>query len=386
MFNVVLCCDENYAKYAAVLMTSIIHNIDKSKSLKDFYNLDSNFKQLPLDALSHDKECFSFHIFSDYLSSVAREKFARLQFELNKIFPTQILFHILNDDEFQGCPKQGSEEQNYITYYRLKIDKVLNSGVCLYLDIDMLALSDIRYLFTLDLDSKVAAVVVDSDFRPTRFLTSKDNANENYALNVDKYFNAGFMLINLKEWREFGVWEKFLALAKDYTPLFYDQDILNAILCERVMWLPLEYNLQRHSLNAHAIFKDATRRDNTLSVTKQENDYALSHPQILHYNWGGMGKPWSDYISLFTHETHYLHTHVKQWWEVALRTASFRDELKNIYVQNELRYNMSLLESNLATLQSNLTNLESRVKKMHALKLKYRLKNLSRKLRGKPPV
>lgn len=38
MFNIVMVADRNYVKYAAVLMTSIVHSTNKAKSFKDFFS------------------------------------------------------------------------------------------------------------------------------------------------------------------------------------------------------------------------------------------------------------------------------------------------------------------------------------------------------------
>ncbi|WP_170999486.1 hypothetical protein [Campylobacter sp. MIT 12-5580] len=38
MFHIVFNADENYIKYCAVLMTSIVKNTDTSKNFKDFFD------------------------------------------------------------------------------------------------------------------------------------------------------------------------------------------------------------------------------------------------------------------------------------------------------------------------------------------------------------
>lgn len=37
MFHIIFTPDKNYIKYAATLMTSIIHSTDKNKKFKDFF-------------------------------------------------------------------------------------------------------------------------------------------------------------------------------------------------------------------------------------------------------------------------------------------------------------------------------------------------------------
>lgn len=377
MYNILMTADENYAKYVSVLITSIIKNTQKDKSLKDFYNESNNatsIPQLPLSVLesSSNNEVFTFHILTDFLTDYTKQRLQRLIELLDRIYPCKIAFYTLGDDDFHGCPKQGAELQNFLTYYRLRVDTILPKNVkcCLYLDVDMLVTSDIRWLFTLDLSDFVAAVVRDSDYRISRYLTAKDSSKKNFSINVDKYFNAGFMLINIDKWREMGVWDSFMRLASEYVPLFHDQDIMNVIISNNVLWLGLEYNLQRHSLAPHAIFNDYPNHN--IAFSRKENDYALDNPKILHYNWGGDAKPWSNYKALFDDSNDVMSAQVQQWWDVALGTPIFREELKNIYAQNRVEY-----------LQLAQNTLKSNVRKMYALKLKYRIKNFLRKIRGK---
>ena len=68
-----------------------------------------------------------------------------------------------------------------------------NLKMCLYLDVDMLALNDIRELFSLDMTDKVAGVI---EIFNIQGLYAKNPQDENFYFK-DFYFNAGFLLINL---------------------------------------------------------------------------------------------------------------------------------------------------------------------------------------------
>ncbi|WP_251981721.1 glycosyltransferase [Campylobacter jejuni] len=149
MFHIVLNANENYIKYAAVLMTSIIQKTDLNKSMSEFCNFDTD-------------EGYVFHILSDFISESMKVRISNLEKQLNDIYPCKIVLHILNDDEFKGMLKWRG---NYLAYYRIKMASVLprDLKICLYLDCDMLCFGDLRELLSVDINNYQAAVCLDGN-------------------------------------------------------------------------------------------------------------------------------------------------------------------------------------------------------------------------------
>ncbi len=110
---------------------------------------------------------------------------------------------------------------------------------CLYLDIDMLVLQPLEELFALDLGENIAAVVLDcSNPYQEKRLKARDSTQADFVFPFRKeYFNSGFMLINLKKWRESQVESRALEFMRTFITRVGDQDILNAVIGKETLKL-----------------------------------------------------------------------------------------------------------------------------------------------------
>lgn len=137
MYHIVLNSDENYIKYASVLMTNIIHTIDKN----------ANYPSNPLH----------FHILTNTIKQETQENLKMLQNSLSTIYPCDISIHYVDENFFKDLPTLNG---NHSALYRLLIAEHLSLDIqtCLYLDIDMVVFFDIREIFTFTCSSAIAAV------------------------------------------------------------------------------------------------------------------------------------------------------------------------------------------------------------------------------------
>lgn len=128
------------------------------------------------------------------------------------------------------------------TYYRLLIAEFLPENVTnvLYLDIDIAIDGDISGLYEHNLENYYLA------------------ACEDYYENIDciqlnrkwgraentKYFNAGVMLLHLAKIREKVKFSDYIFVLRELNGElpYMDQDILNYLLGEKVLYLPKEFN------------------------------------------------------------------------------------------------------------------------------------------------
>jgi len=129
------------------------------------------------------------------------------------------------------------------TYYRLFIPELYpNLNKALYLDSDILLLDDVAKLFDNDLkDNLVGAIPDESVWAVPEFQRYVETR-----INLDsykKYFNAGILLMNLKEMRKIKFEELFLDLLSNITfNVAQDQDYLNTICKDRVLYLDKVWN------------------------------------------------------------------------------------------------------------------------------------------------
>ncbi|CAM2942753.1 glycosyltransferase family 8 protein [Helicobacter burdigaliensis] len=305
MYALAFNANEKYLPYLAVLLTSIIHNTKQ----------DSN------------KMPYSFYLLIDKISKESEEKLENLILELSKIYPCTLKIHLMNEDIFQqyNLPKLNG---NYLAYYRLLIGSVLEKEIesVLYLDVDMLVLSDLREIFThMDImrgEGGICGVVLDYlDTTRTLIPHTKDLPllSGDFAKN---YFNSGLLLMDLNAWRMQNLEEKALQIAKNYSCIEHDQSILNAALLDKTYKLPLKWNLLVY-LYCNA--KSLEEKKPNISYFKEELKEALQSPCILHFYTSH--KPWEDAKVYVDYKGKFLGEY---WWEMARKTPIFYAELKEL--------------------------------------------------------
>lgn len=209
-------------------------------------HLDS-YPKRDYDSLSNDekREGYIFHIISDFLSDDSRVRFAHLAKDLSEIYPCEIKIHICDDVMFNGLPRLNG---NYLAYFRFFIPRFMpqNCAVCLYLDIDMLVVGDLRELFALDMGEKCVGIVKDR-LNNTKKLRPK-NANLKDIYFSGTYFNSGFLLINLRAWEQNRITERCFEIMTHYHLSAHDQDVLNAVIADFArLKLPFAFNLLVHA-------------------------------------------------------------------------------------------------------------------------------------------
>lgn len=131
-------------------------------------------------------------------------------------------------------------------YYRLFIETAFPQyDKAIYLDSDVVVLTDIAKLYDIDLGDNLVGAIYEQN-------TDRDIVFTNYVENIigiphKTYFNSGVMVMNLKEFRKFRVQERFLNMLTTYNfdCLAPDQEYINAICHGRVKYLPNGWN--KHS-------------------------------------------------------------------------------------------------------------------------------------------
>lgn len=180
---------------------------------------------------------------------------------------------------------KGSLHLSQETYYRLFIPLIFPQyEKILYLDADMLILSDVAKLYETKIDGYPAGAVQDVICHILQAHSESIGLSD-----VRKTFNAGVLLINTVEFEKQKIREKCLALlSEDYRRkerklIFADQDALNIVLYENHYRLDGKWNYQPQYLwRVEEIMDDVREK-----YVRDANDAA-----VLHYS--GDRKPWDN--------------------------------------------------------------------------------------------
>lgn len=203
--NICLSCDENYVKYAGVVIASILTNAKCEDNLH-FYILDGG------------------------ISNESKDKL----FLLKSIKDCHINFVEVNENDFEDYKRiQTHQYISLAACYRLKIASLLfDVDKIIYLDCDVIVNSSLRDLFNINLQDKVIAGVLDIDIK-------RKNRNANY-------INSGVLLMNLDKIRKCNIEEEFLVYTQQNISniTMGDQEIINNVLEGRILNIDEKYNVQ----------------------------------------------------------------------------------------------------------------------------------------------
>lgn len=212
MINILLCGNEKVFDGA---LTELISITNKTKEAINCYIFTMNLTRVKPEYTAITDEQIEF------LQDVIKSK--NTENKITKIDVTEIY-----ETEFGKCVNETAYCTPY-TLLRLLADKIENiPDKLLYLDIDMMAASDIAELYNTDItDYEYAAV------------------KEKYGsifIRPD-YINAGMLLLNMKKIKETGMLRKSRELIKTKKMLFADQDAIFRSTTKKKL-LPRKYNEQ----------------------------------------------------------------------------------------------------------------------------------------------
>lgn len=373
MFHIVLSADENYIKYASVLITSIIKHTSVSvsgngggdcMSQNIMQNADRVSKIQSIKDKAFDKMAnkgYHFHVLSDTLSPKTMYKLELLQQELSKIYLCKIETHIVSDEMFKNLNimdwNQDGGIPNYMTYYRLLLGRFVPKEVevCLYLDVDMMAVGDIRELFSVNLSGKILGAVYHPYYQ--KYLYPR-GFGKNIPINLYTHFTASLMLVNLIEWRERDIEAKCFELMKKYISGTADQDYLNIAIGADSIKLPYKWNC--YYINDEIITCNDEVVEFSMPYSRVEYESCMNDLRIIHYC--SAYKPWSSpYTMLVNYKPTFDVRFHKEWWEMALQTPIFKDELE----KHKLWLENNELQCYANALSIKLMELDTKISKMY---------------------
>ncbi len=251
--HLVLSCDDNFAQHAGVLMQSLLRTAAHPNQLV-------------------------FHLIN---GGIQPDNLQKIQAIASKWGAELCLPHI---DKESFSKLFLSHQYSHAIYYRLIMGKLLPPEVnrCIYLDSDMVALTDIEELWHTDLQDRPIGAVIDHGL-----MISNKNWNEKQQelglSNQDLYFNSGLLLIDVTQWRERGIDDKALELASSRSFRSHDQDVLNFLFKGNWTVLSTKWNCMPAVYGfSFRLFRQLSRFSDVVEARR--------HPAIIHY--AGRYKPW----------------------------------------------------------------------------------------------
>ena len=259
--------NNNFIKYAGVMIESIIQNSKKE------HNYD-------IIILHKDISSYNMKLIKSLVEG--RKNFCIRFVNTSEIIGERDFYIEIDGDRL-------TEE----TYYRLYLQDILSNKYekTVYLDADMVANKDLYQLTAIDLENYYIAAVRDYVgimlcYKNSLYKNEKIDyfQNEIGLKDINNYFNAGFLIINLKELRKKFDSKKLeqIALKKHWKQ--HDQDVLNHICKDnKVKLINPKWNVTHHG------YSDIKYLPHQLQNQYYESE---KNPYIIHY--AGSKKPWKD--------------------------------------------------------------------------------------------
>lgn len=269
--------DENYAPMLFVVITSLIKNSNPDTNY-DIIVLEDSLTESTLDKLTGLSE--------------GHDNISIRSFNVND----KVSHH-----GFENLMTRG--HVSLAAYYRLFVGSIFkNYSKVIYLDSDILILSDLSELYDTDLEGYPCAAALDvgtASFnrrggkyrRYARYM--KDTL---YVPDIESYFNSGVMIFDLDEIRLKNYEPRMIELAKLNNRYLHDQNVLNAMFYNNYKELKPEWNYQWQVRYEFPEYKKRLSQDLLDSYNAARNS-----PKIIHYL--SHVKPWNnntwEYSDLF---------------------------------------------------------------------------------------
>lgn len=312
----------------------------KDTKLNFLYCFDENYNYQAYSSIISLLDCIDENINIHILhNDVSKINFPEII--LNHINLENISLYEFKDTEYD-FPNLSNNHISVATYFRMFIDNYLpeNLESIIYIDSDMICARNPKIKFRKELSNLIKSeytLAAKTEINLNSYSAKEliRLKNKSYFKNFwpfdrlpvnEKYFNAGFLIINLEKWRERNVQKKLIeTMEVEYENIFmWDQDILNCVINGKYLELKGELNFNASKFNK------------------------LSElPYIFHYS--GSNKPWKtngafELSSKFYHQNYEKISNIKYHIETNNKKNSLKNLLIGMYklsffkISNPLRY------------------------------------------------
>ena len=268
--------DDEYIPFLGVTLKSIIDNSSEKYlyTIRILYTKISNDNILRIKKLERENLSIEFIDLNYYIDSIKEKLYTR-------------------------------DYYSKATYFRLFLPKLYpDYDKVIYLDSDTILNANIAELYEIDIGDKLIGAIPDEivGFTPIfREYVERVIGCQSYK----NYFNAGVLVMNLKEMREFKFQEKFLYLLEKTTySVAQDQDYLNRICKGRVHYIDTVWN--KMPVGRKSI---------------ESKDIKLVHYNFAHKPWHYETVMYEDYFWKYANETEFIE-------EIREEQKTYTDEQK----------------------------------------------------------
>ena len=288
--NFLLSSDDNYAPLLGVTVYSLLEN-----NYNDFNEINIFVLDMGISKKNKSK-----------LHSICQN------------FKTEVNLHFIKSDNIEGLfGIKIKATRALATYARLFSCTLLDDNIdkIIYLDCDAIVDGSFKELSKLNIDDYYCAGVLDAG---PEYINSFLNLPEG-----NDHFNAGFLLINLKKWREDNLEDKFLDyVIENNGEVFHnDQGVINVICRDKILKIDPKYNLLSPFFEVD--YYDVLKWYGMKKYYSREIvEDALKNPVFIHLTQFVHGRPW------FTNASN--HPLRKQFDYYAVKTP-FKNE---VYVED----------------------------------------------------
>lgn len=279
---VVFAANDKYVPYLGVALFSLINHASKENEYQ-IYILNADISTMHMEKLlqlKKDNIYIHFYDISRYMEGINIGTVAHLSQE---------------------------------TAYRLLIDQLFSDyKKILYLDSDIVIRKDVAKLYEIDLRENVLGAV-----RGRLFPPGVEYIQKTLGLDIQDYFNAGILLINVELFRELKIGREGLAMLSKRCYATQDQDVLNLLCAGKVLFIDGRWNVEWEHLTG------SSRKPVIDEVREGTLEY-IYDPYIVHYT--SPIKPWA----------HPEITLADYFWDNARKTTFYEEILYQNLVSQEL--------------------------------------------------
>lgn len=251
--NIAYSSDDNYCRH---LMVSILSLLDHNKEFEkiNLYVLSNNISE------SNKASLQSIAASNDIPASLKFIEFSSVREKIR------------TDNTF-----------SLSSFGRLFLDDFIHCDKILYLDCDSVVNGSFYELMQINMDGYICCAV-------------QDNVSPYYKKSIglkpsDIYFNAGFLLIDLVQWRAQKKQQQAIKMIAEFNGSVphHDQGVINAICYKQIKRLHPKYNLQC------PMFEYTPKQLSIMNpgyYDESELKEALDNPVFIHYTEGFSNRPW----------------------------------------------------------------------------------------------
>ena len=213
----------------------------EKKIIPIFFAIDDGyipFFAVALKSLIENSSKENMYVIKVLYVNISEENQARIK----KFEQENVSIEFVNLNYYINKVKDQLYTRDYYTqstYFRLFIPELYPQyDKALYLDGDIVVLSDVANLYNIDLGDNLVAATPDGAVQTTKVFQEYVEKVVGLA-DYNNYFNAGILVMNLDELRKFNFHEKFLYLLKTVKySVAQDQDYLNRLCKGRTKIIP----------------------------------------------------------------------------------------------------------------------------------------------------